>query len=183
MLRGISTMNLWAEDLRRRRAGTPSCSASSRTLLAKPGADLVTSNFASATTSTSSALSTGGWPRPDALPNQAAWSSTGMSTSQSPACPSVSPRSATVPQCMGSPLSRGPGEEASTAAADSPKVPPGQGLPLPVVPGLFLRANWGPWSRTWPRTSGVQRWGSGHVGAGVGEEVLGGTDADAGDLI
>jgi len=51
-------------------------------------------------------------------------------------------RCASVPQRIGSPLSRGPGEGASKAAADSPKVPSGQGLPLPVVPGLFLPANW-----------------------------------------
>jgi hypothetical protein len=46
----------------------------SRVVAKPPGADLATSKLASATTSTNSASSTGGSPRPGSLPDQAPWS-------------------------------------------------------------------------------------------------------------
>jgi hypothetical protein len=50
--------------------------------------------------------------------------------------------------------------------------PPGHGLPLPVVSGLFVPANWRAWIANLAQDIRCLAVGSGHVGAASFEEVM-----------
>jgi len=64
------------------------------------------------------------------------------------------------------------------AAAASPMVPPSQGLP--VAAALLGLRDWRALGADLAQDIRWPRWEAGHVGAGLGDDLLGGGDSDAG---